>query len=57
MLQRTVPQAEICFIERGYHFFPDQASRVMDFLERRFHWRDVDVCSPSKIVLGTQLIL
>jgi hypothetical protein len=21
-LQRTVPQAEICFIERGYHFFP-----------------------------------
>ena len=33
-LQRTAPQAEICFIEEGYHFLPDQAPRVMDFLER-----------------------
>jgi pimeloyl-ACP methyl ester carboxylesterase len=33
-LQRTAPHAEICFIEEGYHFLPDQASRVMDFLER-----------------------
>ena len=35
-LQQAVPQAEICFIEEGYHFLPDQASRVMDFLERSF---------------------
>ncbi|MBI2742229.1 MAG: alpha/beta hydrolase [Rhodospirillales bacterium] len=34
-LQRAAPQAEICFIEAGYHFLPDQTSRVMDFLERR----------------------
>lgn len=34
-LQRFAPQTEICFIEKGYHFLPDQASRVMDFLERR----------------------
>jgi pimeloyl-ACP methyl ester carboxylesterase len=33
-LQRTAPHAEICFIEEGYHFLPDQASLVMDFLER-----------------------
>ncbi|MCC0128310.1 alpha/beta fold hydrolase [Pseudomonas aeruginosa] len=33
-LQRSAPQAEICFIEDGYHFLPDQAPRVMDFLER-----------------------
>lgn len=33
-LQRTVPKAEICFIEAGYHFLPGQTSRVMDFLER-----------------------
>ena len=32
-LQRT-PHAEICYIENGYHFLPDQAPRVMDFLER-----------------------
>jgi pimeloyl-ACP methyl ester carboxylesterase len=33
-LQRNVPHAGICFIEDGYHFLPDQTSRVMDFLER-----------------------
>jgi pimeloyl-ACP methyl ester carboxylesterase len=33
-LQRSAPQAEICFIEAGYHFLPDQTSRVMDFLVR-----------------------
>ncbi len=33
-LQRTAPQAEICFIEEGHHFLPGQASRIMDFLER-----------------------
>jgi len=33
-LQLAVQHAEICFIENGYHFLPDQASRVMDFLER-----------------------
>lgn len=35
-LRRAAPQAEICFIEAGYHFLPDQASRVMDFLESRY---------------------
>ncbi|MDQ8730887.1 alpha/beta hydrolase [Bradyrhizobium sp. LHD-71] len=33
-LQRAAPHAEIRFIEEGYHFLPDQTSRVMDFLER-----------------------
>jgi pimeloyl-ACP methyl ester carboxylesterase len=33
-LQRNVPRAEICFIEDGYHFLPDQTSRIMDYLER-----------------------
>lgn len=33
-LQRAAPHAEICFIENGYHFLPEQAPRVMDFLER-----------------------
>lgn len=33
-LQRTVPQAEICFLEDGYHFLPNQTLRVMDFLDR-----------------------
>jgi pimeloyl-ACP methyl ester carboxylesterase len=33
-LRRNASQAEICFIEDGYHFLPAQASRVMDFLER-----------------------
>lgn len=36
-LQRAVPHAEIHFIEDGYHFLPDQAPRVMDFLERTVH--------------------
>jgi len=33
-LQRNVPHAEICFLEEGYHFLPEQGSRVMAFLER-----------------------
>lgn len=33
-LQRAAPHAEICFIEDGYHFLPDQTQRVMAFLER-----------------------
>ncbi len=33
-LQRAAPQAEICFLEEGYHFLPDQTARVMAFLER-----------------------
>jgi pimeloyl-ACP methyl ester carboxylesterase len=33
-LQRNAPHAEIDFIENGYHFLPDQAPRVMDFLTR-----------------------
>ncbi|MBK1866779.1 alpha/beta fold hydrolase [Aestuariivirga sp. YIM B02566] len=35
-LRRAAPQAEICFIEDGYHFLPDQTSRIMAFLES---WR------------------
>jgi excisionase family DNA binding protein len=33
-LQRNVPRAEICFLEEGYHFLPNQTARVMAFLER-----------------------
>jgi pimeloyl-ACP methyl ester carboxylesterase len=33
-LRRATPQAEICFLEEGYHFLPGQTSRVMAFLER-----------------------
>lgn len=33
-LHRAAPHAEICFIEDGYHFLPDQAPRVMEFLQR-----------------------
>lgn len=33
-LERNVPQAEICFIEEGYHFLPGHTERIMDFLER-----------------------
>jgi pimeloyl-ACP methyl ester carboxylesterase len=33
-LQRDAPHAEICYIEDGYHFLPNQAPRVMDFLMR-----------------------
>lgn len=40
-LQRAATHAEICFIEEGYHFLPNQASRVMDFLER-------SICSLQK---------
>lgn len=33
-LKRNVPNAEVCFIEEGYHFLPGQTSRIMAFLER-----------------------
>jgi pimeloyl-ACP methyl ester carboxylesterase len=33
-LNRHVPHAQICFIEEGYHFLPDQSQRVFDFLVR-----------------------
>ena len=33
-LQRNTPQADICFLENGYHYLPDQTERVMAFLER-----------------------
>ena len=33
-LEQSAPHAEICFIEDGYHFLPDQSSRIMEFLER-----------------------
>lgn len=33
-LRRNAPHAEICFIEDGHHFLPDQGARIMDFLER-----------------------
>lgn len=33
-LERSAPHAEVCFIEDGYHFLPDQSRRVMDFLGR-----------------------
>lgn len=35
--QRAAPNAEICFIDDGYYFLPDQAPRVKDFLERNVH--------------------
>lgn len=31
-LNRHVPHAQICFVEEGYHFLPDQSQRVFDFL-------------------------
>lgn len=33
-LERHVPHAEVCFVEEGYHFLPDQSQRVFDFLVR-----------------------
>lgn len=40
-LQRAAPQAEICFLEEGYHFLPDQTACVMAFLERSVSsWQD-----------------
>lgn len=33
-LQRSTPQAEVCFMEGGHHFLPGQGPRVMEFLER-----------------------
>jgi pimeloyl-ACP methyl ester carboxylesterase len=34
-LERWAPQAEVRFLDDGHHFLPNQAERVMDFLERR----------------------
>ncbi|SMF60047.1 Pimeloyl-ACP methyl ester carboxylesterase [Xaviernesmea oryzae] len=39
-LRRNVAHAEVCFIEDGYHFLPDQTSRVMAFLERKVELPD-----------------
>lgn len=33
-LRQHAPRAEVAFIEDGYHFLPDQAARIMSFLER-----------------------
>lgn len=33
-LEQSAPHAEICFIEEGYHFLPNQSARIMAFLER-----------------------
>jgi hypothetical protein len=41
-LRPCAPHAEICFIEDGYHFLPDQSSRVMDFLTRRMSLPEMD---------------
>lgn len=33
-LQQNVPHAEICFLDDGYHFLPDQTARIMTYLQR-----------------------
>jgi pimeloyl-ACP methyl ester carboxylesterase len=33
-LEQAAPHAEICFVEDGYHFLPNQSARIMEFLER-----------------------
>ena len=33
-LRRAAPHAEICFLEQGRHFLPDQTVRIADFLNR-----------------------
>jgi pimeloyl-ACP methyl ester carboxylesterase len=33
-LKQHVPHAQVCFIEDGYHFLPNQSQRVFDFLAR-----------------------
>lgn len=33
-LKQHAPQAEVCFIEDGYHFLADEALRGFDFLVR-----------------------
>lgn len=35
-LQRNVPQAEICFLEEGYHFLPGHTARIMTFFWSAF---------------------
>ncbi len=37
--------AEICFIEKGYHFLPGQAPRVMEFLRRAASRSEIDIRS------------
>lgn len=39
-LEQHVPSAEVCFIEEGYHFLPDQSQRVFDFLVRSLRGYD-----------------
>ncbi|WP_196257723.1 alpha/beta fold hydrolase [Pelagibacterium limicola] len=33
-LRACAPQAEICFLEDGYHFLPGHTGRILEFLER-----------------------
>lgn len=47
-LKQHVPHAEVCFIEEGYHFLPDQSQRVFDFLVRSQGWHDAQACRVSK---------
>lgn len=47
-LERHVPTAEVCFIEEGYHFLPDQSQRVFDFLVRNLQGPDAQTCRHSK---------
>jgi pimeloyl-ACP methyl ester carboxylesterase len=35
-LKQNVPQAEVVFVEQGYHYLPAHASRIMDFLQRNY---------------------
>lgn len=39
-LRRNAPHAELCFLEEGYHFLPNQTERVMAFLDR-------SICMPG----------
>lgn len=33
-LSKAAPHAEVCFLEHGYHYLPNQSNRVMEFLKR-----------------------
>jgi pimeloyl-ACP methyl ester carboxylesterase len=33
-LERCAPSAEVCFIEDGYHYLPDETEHITDFLDR-----------------------
>jgi pimeloyl-ACP methyl ester carboxylesterase len=47
-LERHMPHAEVCFVEEGYHFLPDQSQRVFDFLVRNLEGRVSRTCRDSK---------